>query len=53
MVLGATAYNALRNVTHDLTGPWWGIEVEELDDEEDEEINEEEDEATEDEEDEE
>ena len=34
VVLGATAYNALRNVLHDLTGQWWGMEVEELDDEE-------------------
>jgi hypothetical protein len=37
VVVGATAYNALRNVLHDLTGQWWGMEVEELDDEEDEE----------------
>jgi hypothetical protein len=37
VVIGATAYNALRNVLHDLTGQWWGMEVEELDDEEDEE----------------
>jgi hypothetical protein len=34
VVLSATAYNALRNVLHDLTGQWYGIEVEELDDEE-------------------
>jgi hypothetical protein len=34
VVVGATAYNALRNVLHDLTGQWWGMEVEELDDEE-------------------
>jgi len=33
-VLRATAYNALRNVLHDLTGQWYGMEVEELDDEE-------------------
>jgi hypothetical protein len=37
VVLGATAYNALRKVIHDLTGQWWGMEVEELDDEENEE----------------
>ena len=42
--LGATAYNALRNVLHDLTGQWWGMEVEELDDEKSEEIDDEEDE---------
>ena len=34
VVVGTTAYNALRTVLHDLTGQWWGIEVEELDDEE-------------------
>jgi hypothetical protein len=34
VVVGATAYNALRNVLHDLTGQWWGMEVEELEDEE-------------------
>jgi hypothetical protein len=44
VVLGATAYNALRNVLHDLTGQWWGMEVEELDEEENEEIDDEEDE---------
>ena len=45
VVLGATAYNALRKVFHDLTGQWWGMEVEELDDEEiDDERDEEEDE---------
>ena len=33
-IIGATAYNALRNVLHDLTGQWYGMEVEELDDEE-------------------
>ncbi len=51
VVIGATAYNALRNVLHDLTGQWWGMEVEELDDEEDEEteeVDDEEDEAEED-----
>ena len=36
VVVGATAYNALRNVLHDLTGQLWGMEVEELDDEENE-----------------
>jgi hypothetical protein len=36
VVVGATAYNALRNVLHDLTGQWWGMAVEERDDEEDE-----------------
>ncbi|MGO8749180.1 MAG: hypothetical protein ACLQNE_24745 [Thermoguttaceae bacterium] len=41
VVLGATAYNGLRNVLHDLTGQWWGMEVEELDDEEKEEIDDE------------
>ena len=44
VVIGATAYNALRNVLHELTGQWWGTEVEELEDEEDEEIDEEEEE---------
>ncbi len=44
VVLGATAYNALRNVLHDLTGQWWGMEVEELDDEKNEEIDDEEEE---------
>ena len=44
VVVGATAYNALRNVLHDLTGQWWGMEVEELDDEENEEIDDDEDE---------
>ena len=44
VVIGATAYNALRNVLYELTGQWWGTEVEELDDEEDEEIDDEEDE---------
>jgi L-fucose isomerase-like protein len=47
VVMGATSYNALRNVLHDLTGQWWGIEVEELEDEEveeDEEIDDEEEE---------
>ena len=44
VVLGATAYNALRNVLYDLTGQWWGMEVEELDEEENEEIDDEEDE---------
>ena len=44
VVLGATAYNALRNVLHDVTGQWWGIEVEELDDEDNEWIDDEEDE---------
>ncbi len=43
VVLGATAYNALRNVFYDLTGQWWGMEVEELDDEENEEIDDDED----------
>jgi hypothetical protein len=42
VVIGATAYNALRNVLHDLTGQWWGMEVEEVDDEENEEIDDEE-----------
>ena len=41
--LGATAYNALRNVLYDLTGQWWGMEVEELDEVENEEIDDEED----------
>ena len=41
VVLGAAAYNALRNVLHDLTGQWWGMEVEELDDEENEALDEE------------
>ena len=38
MVIGATAYNGLRNVLYDLTGQWWGIEVEELDEEENKEM---------------
>jgi glycine betaine/choline ABC-type transport system substrate-binding protein len=42
--LGATAYNALRNVLYDLTGQWWGMEVEELDEEENEDMDDEEDE---------
>jgi hypothetical protein len=43
--VGAKAYNALRNVLHDLTGQWYGMEVEELDDEEvDDDENEDEDE---------
>ena len=37
VVLGASAYNHLRNVLHDLTGQWWGMEVEEQDEERDEE----------------
>lgn len=44
VVVGATAYNALRSVIHDLTGQWWGIEVEELDEDEDEDADDEEDE---------
>jgi hypothetical protein len=46
VVVCATAYNALRNVLHDLTGEWYGMEVEEFDDEEidDEEGGDEEDE---------
>ncbi len=43
VVVGATSYNALRNVLHELTGQWWGMEVEELDEEENEEIDDEED----------
>jgi hypothetical protein len=42
VVVGATAYNALRNVLHNLTGQWYGMEVEEEDDDEDEEIDDEE-----------
>ena len=42
VVVGATAYNALRNVLHDLTGQWWGMEVEELDEEENDEFDDEE-----------
>jgi len=52
VVIGATAYNALRNVLHDLTGQWWGMEVEEVDNEEEEEneeIDEEDDEQEDDE----
>ena len=44
VVVGATAYNALRNVLHDLTGQRYGMEVEKLDDEENEETEDEEDE---------
>ena len=44
VVVGATAYNALRKVLHDLTGQWFGTEVEELDDEEIEETDGDEDE---------
>ena len=43
--LGATAYNALRNVLYDLTGQWWGMEVEEVDEDENEDIDDEEDEG--------
>jgi hypothetical protein len=39
VVVGATSYNALRTVLHELTGQWWGIEVEELDEDENEEID--------------
>jgi hypothetical protein len=42
VVVGATAYNALRNVLYDLTGQWWGMEVEEEDDEENEDTDDEE-----------
>ncbi|MGD0896977.1 MAG: hypothetical protein ABR915_04015 [Thermoguttaceae bacterium] len=44
VVIGATSYNALRNVLYDLTGQWWGTEVEELDDAENEEVEDDEDE---------
>ena len=44
VVVGASAYNDLRTVLHDLTGQWWGMEVEELDDEENDEIDDERDE---------
>jgi hypothetical protein len=44
VVVGVTSYNTLRTVLHDLTGQWWGMEVEDLDDEENEEIDDEEDE---------
>jgi hypothetical protein len=44
VVVGATAYNALRNVLHDLTGQWWGMEVEERDEDENEESDDREDE---------
>ena len=44
VVVGATAFNALRNVFHDLTGQWFGMEVEEPDDDENEETEDEEDE---------
>lgn len=44
VVVGATAYNALRTVLHDLTGQWWGMEVEELDDDDYEDVEEEADE---------
>jgi hypothetical protein len=46
VVLRATAYNALRNVLHELTGQWWGMEVEERDEEDvdDEETGDEDDE---------
>jgi hypothetical protein len=44
VVVGATAYNALRKVLHDMTGQWWGMEVEELDEEEIGETDDEEDE---------
>ena len=50
VVIGATSYNSLRTVLHDLTGQWWGMEVEELDEDENEEINDEEDEDEDDEE---
>jgi len=44
VVVGATSYNALRTVFYDLTGQWWGMEVEELDEDENEEMDEEDDE---------
>ena len=44
VVVGATSYNALRTVFHELTGQWWGMEVEELDEEENEDMDDEEDE---------
>src|SRR5208337_3495745 len=44
VVLGATAYNHLRNELHALTGQWWGMEVEELDEDENEDMDDEEDE---------
>ena len=37
VVVGATSYNALRTVLHELTGQWWGTEVEDLDEDENEE----------------
>jgi len=39
VVVGAISYNALRTVLHELTGQWWGMEVEELDEDENEEID--------------
>jgi hypothetical protein len=39
VVVGATSYNALRSVLHELTGQWWGMEVEELDEEENEDMD--------------
>ena len=44
VVVGASAYNALRTVLHELTGQWWGMEVEELDEEENEDMDDEKDE---------
>jgi hypothetical protein len=41
VVVGATAYNALRNELHALTGQWWGMEVEEMEEDENEEMDEE------------
>ncbi len=45
VAVGATAYNALRNVLYDLTGQWWGMEVEEVDDKENDDTGDEEDEG--------
>jgi hypothetical protein len=52
VVVGATAYNGLRHVFHDLTGQWFGMEVEELDDEKTEDDEDEGDDAEDDEDDE-
>ncbi|MHB1034994.1 MAG: hypothetical protein ACYC35_15330 [Pirellulales bacterium] len=49
VVIGATAYNALRKVIYALTSQWWGIEVEERDEEENDEMGDEQDEEEDDE----
>ena len=42
VVVGAKSYNDLRSVLYDLTGQWWGMEVEELEEDENEDMDDEE-----------